>query len=716
MTDVAYYKNMEPLFGFWRIVRLIGEGSYGKVFEIEREDFGRKYTAAMKVISIPQNESELRSAMADGMTSESVHTYYRGIVNEIVDEFSLMAELKGVSNIVSYEDHQVIERTDRFGWDVLIRMELLTPVSDHIARCGMTRRDIAQLGIDICKALELCKKQNIIHRDIKPENIFVSKNGDYKLGDFGIAKTVEKTTGALSQKGTPFYMAPEIFRGEAYGASVDLYSLGLVLFRLLNNNRAPFLPLYPAPMLPSDRENALQRRLGGEELPCPVNADEEMLAVIRRASAFAPADRYASPAEMRADLERILERQDDTQTVCVGEVFSARVVTCEESTAAGPVEKTELGKKSDEQKKQRKEKEKKQRQKQLKGKKLLPILLAVAAVIALVAAGIVLFGSGNNADSNGENGAEDSSVDSTVDSTESGEMTFASMLWGSYVIDDYKVDDSGTYQRDTSNFMKGMQYEDIGDYNVSCVPYAISDCSWGTDYRFTKDDWEDQYEEFCAQYDEKYWENYKKTLELDVIEVSFVDKTGRTIYGGGPYRVEGNKLLVCYDWEMDDETFELTCGEWTEYTFRFEGRNLILERNGCCVEMVPAEFSTVWTATVSHFMGEGYAVSEKDMYQSIAGIDWFIYDNGDKHIYLDFADGGRAVDVTLDFGEDGILRISWQKINRLYNGRYHDFEEPGSIAVQYIYCDVWGFILIDDGQYYRYQNSREQYEEMMGIE
>ena len=304
--DMSYYKKLEPIFGAWKINRLIGEGNFGKVFEIEREDFGRTYTAALKVITIPQNESELKSVMADGMDEKSITVYYRGFVEEIVDEFSLMANLKGNSNIVSYEDHMVLEHQNEIGWDILIRMELLTPLIDHINNRGMNREDVIRLGIDLCRALEFCQKQNIIHRDIKPENIFVSKNGDYKLGDFGIARTAEKTTSGLSKKGTYNYMAPEVYLGQPYGPSVDIYSLGLVLYRLLNNNRAPFLPAYPNPITFSDRESANARRINGEAIPAPVNADAALAAVVLKACAHQAANRFASPEAMRVQLEQLL--------------------------------------------------------------------------------------------------------------------------------------------------------------------------------------------------------------------------------------------------------------------------------------------------------------------------------------------------------------------------------------------------------------------------
>ena len=309
------YKQYEPVFGVWKIKRLIGEGSFGKVYEIEREDFGRTYKAALKIITIPSSQSEVKSIKADGMDDDSVTSYFRSFVEDVVDEFALMSKLKGNSNIVSYEDHMVIEHPEEIRWDILIRMELLTPLTDYTAENGMTRREIIQLGIDICKALELCQKYNIIHRDIKPENIFVSENGDYKLGDFGIARTIEKTTNGLSKKGTYTYMAPEVYKGEAYGSSVDLYSLGLVMYRLLNNNRVPFLPAYPKPITYSDRETAMTKRLSGAVLPKPANDEGRLSEIILKACAYSPKDRYSSPMQMRMELEAILYEQSEGKII-----------------------------------------------------------------------------------------------------------------------------------------------------------------------------------------------------------------------------------------------------------------------------------------------------------------------------------------------------------------------------------------------------------------
>ena len=299
----------------WNITRLLGEGSYGKVFEIERSEFGQTYRAALKVITVPQSSAEVRSVISEGMSVSQAEAYFHGIVEELMHEFSIMFKLKGTANVVSCEDLRVLEHPDGIGWDILIRMELLHPLLPYVYEHPMARRDIIRLGIDTCKALELCQRYNIIHRDIKPENIFISDNGDYKLGDFGIARTIERTTSGLSKKGTYSYMAPEVYAGKEYGFSVDTYSLGLVLYRMLNKNRGPFLPQPPEAITFSSREQALARRMSGEPLPRPFYGEGRLGEIVLKACAFDPKERYSSPQQLRQELEAILYTQTDAAVI-----------------------------------------------------------------------------------------------------------------------------------------------------------------------------------------------------------------------------------------------------------------------------------------------------------------------------------------------------------------------------------------------------------------
>ena len=290
----------------WHVERQLGKGSYGVVYEAVRSDNGITSKAAIKVISIPQDYAEIDSLRSEGLTIDATKVYFKGIVDDFANEIKLMESFKGIQNIVSVEDYKVVERQDEIGWDIYIRMELLTPFNTYIRDKQITEEEVAKLGCDICTALEICAKRNIIHRDIKPENIFVNDFGFYKLGDFGIARKMENMTSGLSQKGTYNYMAPEVYSGSSYDARVDIYSLGIVLYRLLNKNRLPFLNTDKQLMDPNERKAVLERRLKGEELPPPCEASPKMASIILSACAHDPAKRFGTAKAMKNALNVVL--------------------------------------------------------------------------------------------------------------------------------------------------------------------------------------------------------------------------------------------------------------------------------------------------------------------------------------------------------------------------------------------------------------------------
>lgn len=293
-------KAAVPGWPGWETVRLIGRGSFGSVYEIERDIFGVKEKAALKIISIPQNDSEITELRSDGYDGKSITERFQEHLKDIVREYSLVTTLKGHPNIVRCDDIHYVQHDDGIGWDIYIRMELLTPLMDVLPSVTDVGQAV-RIGEDLCKALAECQKNNLIHRDIKPQNIFLSPNGDYKLGDFGIAKSVDRTTSG-TKTGTYKYMAPEVYNNQPYGSAADIYSLGLTMYWLLNERRTPFLPLPPTKPRISEEDAARARRFRGEPLPAPAHGSEELKRIVLKACAYAPKDRYQTADEMLRDL------------------------------------------------------------------------------------------------------------------------------------------------------------------------------------------------------------------------------------------------------------------------------------------------------------------------------------------------------------------------------------------------------------------------------
>ncbi len=154
---------------------------------------------------------------------------------------------------------------------------------------------------------------------------FVPGQDIFKLGDFGTAKYSERSTSGKELFGTLSNIAPEVYNGSKFTYASDLYSLGMVLYKLLNDNRIPFLPSYPEPYLPEDRSRALSLRLEGVEFGLPsaaysqiysphptLRVDVNALAIMKKVSVIAtravspvPEKRFSDATGLRQALEEV---------------------------------------------------------------------------------------------------------------------------------------------------------------------------------------------------------------------------------------------------------------------------------------------------------------------------------------------------------------------------------------------------------------------------
>lgn len=309
--------NIENIWKDWHIVEPpIGEGSYGKVYKAVKKTANMYDVSAVKVITIPQSPSDIDSLLAKGYTIDSIQKSYETLAEECRTEIKLMIKLRGNSYIVSVDDWHEIIHSDGIGHDFYIRMEFLKNFNSYLTERNhkLNDEEIAQIGVDLCSALECCAKENIVHRDIKPENIFISAHGIFKLGDFGIARKLDSSPSSLSRKGTYHYMAPEIFHGISnYDAKVDIYSLGLVLYELLNNNRPPFLTSEQSNLTSQDMETAIAKRMSGKyPLPVPgINRNPQLVKIILKACSYDPASRYENASQMKQELLALKENPYD---------------------------------------------------------------------------------------------------------------------------------------------------------------------------------------------------------------------------------------------------------------------------------------------------------------------------------------------------------------------------------------------------------------------
>lgn len=265
------------------VVRLVGQGGMGEVYEVEHAALGKR--AALKVLHRDHRD---RPDLAARLREEARHGARLSHPN-LVEVFDL-----GVT-------------ADGRPW---FAMPLLSgrDLRAVLARGGpMPARDAIALIAQALDGLAVAHAAGLVHRDVKLENLFLEDDGTLKVLDFGVAKIAGSGAMALTDPGaspgTPRTMAPEQCTGGAVDARADLYAVGLALYELCAG-RGPFDDL---------RGNGHALRFAHSErapLPpsrfAPQSIGPELDAVILRALAKSPADRFQTAAEMAAALRRAL--------------------------------------------------------------------------------------------------------------------------------------------------------------------------------------------------------------------------------------------------------------------------------------------------------------------------------------------------------------------------------------------------------------------------
>ena len=268
-----------PRFGAWQAVKLLGRGGMGTVYLAERADGAFRMTAAVKVVPLALASHEIeerfrreRQFLA-GLDHPKVARLIDGGVSETGLPYLVMEFVGGLSIDQFCDAHEL---------DARGRIALMRQVLD---------------------ALAYVHGRQVIHRDVKPSNILVDASGSVKLLDFGTARLVDATAeAALTKTGvfafTPEYASPEQVRGDRVAVASDLYSAGVLLYRLLTGR----LPYRIAGSSPAD-----VARVVAHAQPEPSGLDAPLDAVLSKALRKEAAGRYQSAAEMDADLARYLE-------------------------------------------------------------------------------------------------------------------------------------------------------------------------------------------------------------------------------------------------------------------------------------------------------------------------------------------------------------------------------------------------------------------------
>lgn len=283
----------EIVFDHWCIKNHLGKSDYGDFYELSHGQDAIDYPTQLKVVSVPQN---LRDLVYIQSLGDQGKQYVDSVIDYVMEEIALHSKLHGNPHILHYYDHKREMHANGLGCDILIRTEHLPTVDAYAQEHPLTQGDIVRMGIEICSALEDCHKHGIVHRNIHPDCIFVTQSGSFKLGNFA-------PSGDLPKEDMGDYAAPELCRGEKYNHTVDLYSLALVMYRLLNKGKIAFTPEGRGNLLYNEARDI---RLSGETVPLPFYGKKGRLGkIICRAASAKVSLRYGTANAFREELQHI---------------------------------------------------------------------------------------------------------------------------------------------------------------------------------------------------------------------------------------------------------------------------------------------------------------------------------------------------------------------------------------------------------------------------
>ncbi len=325
-------KMISPLLDGLAVEREAGEHN-GRSCFILRNPASEHFV--LKRMSVPASDSQIRALILSGAypSEEAVHEYYTRVVADIRQELDKGKELAAGGHYAGVLSYQIEPKDTGVGYDVYILYPLYISLSDYLAQRSITSLRAVNLGIDICDALASCREAGYLFANLKPENIYLMPTGKFLLGDLGLAAVEDLRYTCIPEEYIGPYSAPELSDFTlSPNTTIDLYSLGMVLYRIYNGNHGPFVDENTSEAM------ADKLRLTGKPLPSPIYADYEMAGILLKACAFKKENRYQTPEEFRQALTLYMQRNEVSDTLIVPPIVASDEPMVDPNAAAEEID------------------------------------------------------------------------------------------------------------------------------------------------------------------------------------------------------------------------------------------------------------------------------------------------------------------------------------------------------------------------------------------
>ncbi len=248
----------------------------------------------VKIISVPASQTKLDALLLAGAfrDRESASDYFRDLAEGVVEEAVILQRLSRLEGFIPYKNWQVVPMEDgEIGYDVYLTGNYRVTLERHLRHESMTHLAAVNLGLDLCAALAVCRRSGYLYVDLKPDNIVISEDQEYRIADLGFVSLSSLAYASLPERYLSAYTAPEIT--DAYSSlnsTMDIYSVGLILYQVYNGGVLPF-----------------EGRAPETPLSAPQYADSEMAQIILKACDPNPEVRWQDPMQMGHALVNYLQ-------------------------------------------------------------------------------------------------------------------------------------------------------------------------------------------------------------------------------------------------------------------------------------------------------------------------------------------------------------------------------------------------------------------------
>lgn len=231
--------------------------------------------------------------------------------NNALYEKRIMDALEQSDRVVPVLDFDVVESPNG-ETTVYILEKYCTPLEQVVSMNDLPKKELLKIAIDLCEAVQEVISRGVFHLDLKPKNIYLSDENKVILGDFGSSLLAGGLARNRSVRGTPEYMAPEVYQEHNCNECSEIYSIGLIVYYLLNERKLPFVEDINNS---KQREFATYKRLAGTELPAlsiSPHIDDEINSFIKDACSYKSESRTKSISELKSGLIKIVQQMDDS--------------------------------------------------------------------------------------------------------------------------------------------------------------------------------------------------------------------------------------------------------------------------------------------------------------------------------------------------------------------------------------------------------------------